>query len=296
MRRLLDRFLAYKQIEFGASPHTLEAYGRDLRLFIAYCEKKGVKKIRKITEVEILGFIIQRRGDDGVSARTANRNLVAVRSFLRFLHEEEIIPANPAELVDMQKPPLPLPKVMTEEEVEDLLAAPDANRPLGLRDKTMLEVLYATGLRVSELVNLPLGSLNLQIGYLRVMGKGRKERLVPLGDAAVEWLQKYLDETRPVILKRKASAAVFVTNRAGPMTRQHFHLLIDRYAKKVGIQRKVSPHVLRHSFATHLLEHGADLRAVQEMLGHVDLSTTEIYTHINRERLKKIHHKHHPRG
>jgi integrase/recombinase XerD len=292
----VDRFLAHKKVEYGASPHTLEAYGRDLARFVSFCVGRGVGNVQKITDAEVLGFVLHRRNQDQVSARTAARNLVAVRNFLRFLYQEGVISSNPAELVELQKSARPLPKVLTYPEVEALLNAPALSTAAGLRDRAMLEVLYASGLRVSELVGLPLRAVNLQIGILRIWGKGRKERLTPLGDIAGDWLQRYLDEARSRLLKRRLSDAVFVTNRGGPMTRQHFHLLVTRYGRAAGIQRKISPHVLRHSFATHLLEHGADLRAVQEMLGHADLTTTEIYTHINRERLKKVHAHHHPRG
>ncbi len=292
----VDRFLAHKKIEFGASAHTLEAYGHDLAQFAAFCAGRGVHAVEGLATADVLAFVIHRRTVDKVSARTTARNLTAVRSFCKFLLDEGAIRENPAELIDPQKIPRALPKFLTEDEVERLLDAPDVAQPLGLRDRAMLETLYASGLRVSELVGLPLGALNLEIGLLRVVGKRRKERLVPLGDIAGGWLEKYLDEAPPALLKRRRSDAVFVTNRGGPMTRQHFHLLVDRYARRAGIDRKISPHVLRHSFATHLLEHGADLRSVQEMLGHADLSTTEIYTHVNRERLKVVHREHHPRG
>jgi integrase/recombinase XerD len=292
----IDRFLAFKKIEMGASLHTLEAYGHDLAIFAAFCAKRGVTTVEGVTQAEILGFVVHRRQRDKVSARTTARNLTAIRNFCKFLLDEGAIHDNPAELVDMQKPARPLPKLLTENEVERLLDVPDLAKPNGLRDRAMLETLYASGLRVSELVRLPLGALNLDIGLLRIIGKRRKERLVPIGDEAAHWLEKYLGESRPALLDGRRSEAVFVTNRGGPMTRQHFHLLVDQYAKRAGIARKISPHVLRHSFATHLLEHGADLRSVQEMLGHANLTTTEIYTHINRERLKKVHQKHHPRG
>jgi integrase/recombinase XerD len=292
----IDRFLAHKKIEFGASPHTLTAYAHDLALFAEFCASRGVMTIEAVGQVEILAFLARRREKDGVSARTAARNLVAIRNFCRFLLEENAIKTNPAELVDMQKLSRPLPKFLTEEEVDRLLAAPKDETPRGLRDRAMLETLYASGLRVTELVGLPLSALNLDIGLLRVVGKRRKERLVPVGDVARDWLVRYLEEARPKLLGRRTTEAVFVTNRGGAMTRQHFFLLVNRYARAAEIAQNVSPHVLRHSFATHLLERGADLRSVQEMLGHTDLSTTEIYTHINRERLKKVHAQHHPRG
>ncbi len=296
MNAWIDAFLAHKKVEHGASPHTLEAYGRDLAAFAAFCVSREVTQVERITQAEVLGFVVRRRTVDGVSAATAQRNLVAVRGFLKFLQSEGAIEKNPAELVDLQKTKVRLPKTLSESEVESLLAAPDTATHFGLRDRAMLEVLYASGLRVSELVNLPLGALRLDIGLLRVLGKRRKERLVPLGDEAIHWLLLYLDRARPALLKQHDSDAVFISKQFGPMTRQHFHLLVDRYGKKAGIKRKISPHVLRHSFATHLLAHGADLRAVQEMLGHVDLSTTEIYTHVSRERLKQMHDRHHPRG
>lgn len=296
MEKLVARFLAVKKIEDGASPHTLEAYGRDLTKFLAFCKARGVVEAPAVKQAEVLGFIVARREKDGVSARTVARNLVTLRNFFKFLLEEKAVTENPTELVDLQKLARPVPKFLTEREVESLLDAPDLSTPRGLRDKAMLETLYASGLRVSELVNLPLSALNLNIGLLRVTGKRGKERLVPLGDEAATWLLRYLEQARPALLKRGISEFVFVTNRGAPMTRQHFHLLVDRYAKAAGIARKISPHVLRHSFATHLLEHGADLLSVQLMLGHSDLTTTEIYTHINRERLKRVHRQHHPRG
>ncbi|MDP8222393.1 MAG: site-specific tyrosine recombinase XerD [Candidatus Lernaella stagnicola] len=296
MESWIDAYLAHKKVEDGASPHTLDAYGRDLARFATFCEGRDLTEVTAIDEAAVLAFVVHRRNVDGVSAVTAQRNLVAVRSFLRFLVFEGALPGNPAELVDLQKKKLRLPKTLNEKEVERLLAAPDVATPLGLRDKAMIETLYASGLRVSELVGLPMGALRLDIGILRVLGKRRKERLVPIGDEAGHWLQRYLDESRPRLLIKKAGDAVFLSQKGGPMTRQRFYVLVNHYAKLAGIPRKISPHVLRHSFATHLLAHGADLRAVQEMLGHTDLSTTEIYTHVTRERLKSIHHKHHPRG
>lgn len=292
----IDAFLAHKKVEYGASPHTLEAYGHDLALFQAFCATRQVADVAQITQAEVLGFVAHRRQHDGVSATTAARNLVAVRNFLKFLLEEKAIASNPAELVDLQRRKVRMPKILNETEVEALLTAPDTTTPLGLRDRAMLEVLYASGLRVSELVNLPISALRLDIGILRVIGKRNKERLVPIGDEASDWVLNYIDHARPTLLKNAASDAVFISRQRGPMTRQHFYLLVNRYAKSAGIDRKVSPHVLRHSFATHLLEHGADLRVVQEMLGHSDLSTTEIYTHVNRERLRRVHALHHPRG
>ena len=250
--------------------HLLHAHDAELRLFLA--------------------------GMDTCSVRTITRRLSSLRQFYGYLVREGQIQHDPSVRIESPRLGRPLPRSLTEDEVEALLKAPDTGTPLGLRDRSMLEVLYATGLRVSELVNLVLTQINQKQGLVRVTGKGNKERLVPLGIEALDWLRKYLEVGRPVLAKNQAIDALFLTRRGAKMTRQTFWHLIKCHARKAGIKKPMSPHVLRHAFATHLLNHGADLRVVQMLLGHSDISTTQIYTHVARERLKKLHTEHHPRG
>ncbi|HNI07290.1 MAG TPA: site-specific tyrosine recombinase XerD, partial [Thiobacillaceae bacterium] len=241
-------------------------------------------------------FLAHRTLDQGIAARSLARQLTAIKRYHRWLLREGRRVDDPTLTVDAPRLPKPLPKTLSESEVEALLAVPDTNTPHGLRDKAMLEALYAAGFRVSELVGLPLAAVSLTDGVARVMGKGRKERLVPLGEEAREWIARYARESRPVLLKGKGCEALFVTERGGPMTRQMFWYLIKRHALNAGIRSPLSPHTLRHAFATHLLNHGADLRVVQMLLGHADIATTQIYTHVAKERLKRLHARHHPRG
>ncbi|MGD8881538.1 MAG: site-specific tyrosine recombinase XerD, partial [Desulfobacterales bacterium] len=234
--------------------------------------------------------------ESGLGARSRARHLVAIRGLYRFLHQEKILRHNPAKLIDLPKTSLKLPHVLSRYEIERLLEAPDTNKPLGVRDAAMLELLYAAGLRVSELINLKLQDINLEAGFVRIFGKGSKERIVPIGMHAREKINHYLKTARSMRLKQMSSPYLFIARAGKPMTRQGFWKLLRRYAILAGLNKKITPHSLRHSFASHLLEGGADLRAVQIMLGHVDISTTQIYTHVTREHLKKLHKKFHPRG
>lgn len=293
---LLDEFCDALWLEDGLARNTLESYRRDLSQFAAWLERQQHKDLLLVGQVELQDYLAYLFGQHA-KARTASRLLSSLRRFYRYLLRQGNITADPTLKVEMPKLPRALPKSLSEADVEALLHAPDVDETLGLRDRAMLETLYATGLRVSELVALPLQGLNLEMGVVRVMGKGAKERMVPLGEDAVGWLARYLATARNELLGGKTSDAVFVTQRGEAMTRQAFWYLVKRYAAQAGLLRgTLSPHTLRHAFATHLLNHGADLRVVQMLLGHSDISTTQIYTHVARERLKKLHAVHHPRG
>lgn len=292
---LLDEFCDALWLEDGLAHNTLESYRRDLSQFAAWLELRHQADLLQAGRPEILDYLTYRFAQHA-KARTSSRALSSLRRFYRHLLRQGKIGADPTLQVEMPKLPRSLPKSLGEAEVESLLNAPDSTDRLGLRDRAMLETLYATGLRVSELVALPLQGLNLEVGVVRVMGKGSKERLVPLGEDALDWLKQYLSEARATLLGGKVSSAVFVTQRGEAMTRQAFWYLIKRYAVRAGLTQTLSPHTLRHAFATHLLNHGADLRVVQMLLGHTDISTTQIYTHVARERLKRLHAIHHPRG
>ena len=290
----IDRFLDSAWMERGLSEHTLAAYRSDLRAFAAWLDTLGATLTTARRDM-VLGYLAQ-RVQAGMRPRSTSRLLSSLRQYYRFELREGRLKQDPTARVDSPKLGRPLPDALTEKEVESLLDAPDLEDPIGLRDRAMLELVYATGLRVSELVNLELGQINPRQGVIRVMGKGSKERLVPMGEEALYWVECYLDAARPVFLGRKPSNALFVTARGGAPTRQAFWYRIKRYAGEAGIRKHLSPHTLRHSFATHLLNHGADLRVVQLLLGHSDLSTTQIYTHVARQRLKDLHAEHHPRG
>ncbi|HWP01773.1 MAG TPA: site-specific tyrosine recombinase XerD [Methylococcus sp.] len=293
-RRLIERFLETLWAEAGLSDNTLKAYGSDLSLFAAWLAKtgQGMESVGKGDIEAYLAF----RFRENTDARTAARLLSSLRRFFAYLSREGSIDSDPTLHVKSPFLGRPLPKILTESEVTALLEAPDTTVPLGFRDRTMLELLYATGLRVSELVGLRFGEVNLRQGVVRVLGKGNKDRLVPVGEEALHWLERYLGESRCAILRGRQSEHLFVTERGGPMTRQAFWYLIRRYAVRAGIAKELSPHTLRHAFATHLLNRGADLRVVQLLLGHSDLSTTQIYTHVAQERLKELHARCHPRG
>jgi len=291
---LLDRFLDALWAERGLSRNTLQSYRYDLRLLAGHQAAQG-KDLPAASREDLLNFLaLQLRA--GQSPRSLSRYLSGFRQFYRWLLREGRIGQDPTALIESPKLGRGLPKALSEQQVTGLLEAPDTARPVGLRDRTMLELMYASGLRVSELVGLELGNLNLNQGVVRIMGKGGKERLVPLGEEALTWIGRYLREARPELMGGQNSSLVFVTARKRGMTRQAFWHAIRKHAQAAGITRAVSPHMLRHSFATHLLNHGADLRVVQLLLGHSDLSTTQIYTHIAREGLKQLHSKHHPRG
>ncbi|MEE2756120.1 MAG: site-specific tyrosine recombinase XerD [Myxococcota bacterium] len=293
----IDDYLDWLRVERGLSKNTLTAYQRDIASFVQHLDDEI--DLDGVSEQHVLSWL-SKRYSAGISKRTQSRQLISVRGFFKYLNAEDILSHNPTSRIDLPKVGRPLPKTMTLDDVERLLAAPDVNDKLGLRDRTMFEVLYATGVRVSELVSLEVGQLHLEMGYIRVIGKGRKERLVPLGDVARKWLEHYLMIARSVLTKgdrqRNASLAVFPSRLGRAMTRQGFFKLVKKYASRAEIKGDISPHTLRHAFATHLLERGVDLRSLQMMLGHVDISTTEIYTHLSRVRLAQIHAKHHPRG
>jgi integrase/recombinase XerD len=292
--KLVELFLDTAWAERGLSENTLQSYRYDL-LQLACHQKSRGRGLQAANREDLLNFLAL-QVQQGRSPRSLSRYLSGIRQFYRWLLREGRIQEDPSALIESPRLGRGLPRALSEQQVVDLLEAPDADKPLGLRDRTMLELMYATGLRVSELVSMETASLNVNQGVVRIMGKGGKERLVPLGEEASSWIQRYLDESRPILMKRGICEQIFVTTRKSGMTRQAFWHLIRRYAAIAGIEQKVSPHVLRHSFATHLLNHGADLRVVQLLLGHSDLSTTQIYTHIAREGLKQLHRKHHPRG
>ena len=291
---LVDRFLDALWIEDGLAANTLAAYRRDLELYAGWLERERGGTIAATQETDLLAYAAHRHA--GSRATSANRRLTVFKRFFRWALRERLIEADPTLRLRNAKQPMRLPKTLSEAQVEALLAAPAVATPLGLRDRAMLELLYASGLRVSELVTIKTVQVGLAEGALRVTGKGGKERLVPFGEEAHGWLTRYLAEARGAILDGQASDALFVTARGGAMTRQMFWKLVKRHALTAGIDAPLSPHTLRHAFATHLLNHGADLRAVQMLLGHADISTTTIYTHVARERLRALHAQHHPRG
>ena len=290
----IDRFIDALWIEDGLAALTLAAYRRDLALYAAWLQAEAGKALDASSEIDLMAYMSARHA--ATRATTANRRLTVFKRYFRWALREHRLAADPTLKLLAARQPMRVPKTLSEAQVEALLAAPDSATPLGLRDRTMVELMYASGLRVSELVTLKTVHLSLNEDVLRVTGKGAKERMVPFGAEAHEWVRRYMAEARALILKGRRSDALFVTGRGGPMTRQMFWTLIKRHALAAEIHAPMSPHTLRHAFATHLLNHGADLRAVQMLLGHADISTTTIYTHVARERLKQLHAAHHPRG
>lgn len=290
----IDAFCDALWLEDGLSKNTLEAYKRDLQLFAAWLNEQRRKNLYEAVDTDLSAYFAFRHAD--TKASTANRRLAVLKRFYQYALRERRVAADPCLKLRSAKQAPRFPKTLSEAHVEALLAAPDITSVLGLRDRTMLELMYASGLRVSELVLLKTVELGLTEGVIRVTGKGSKTRLVPFGEEARAWIERYLSAARGNILGSKITDALFVTSLGGPMTRQMFWTLIKKYAQRAGINAPLSPHTLRHAFATHLLNHGADLRVVQLLLGHADISTTQIYTHVARERLKKIHQMHHPRG
>ena len=291
---LIARFLDAVWMERGLSENTLSAYRADLHALGKRLAGRSVPLI-DARRADLLDHIAA-RVEAGAKARSTARQLSSFRRFYRYLLREGLIREDPTANIAMPKLGRPLPRSLTESDVEALLAAPETDEPLGHRDRTMLEVLYATGVRVSELVKLRMGQVNLNQGVLRIVGKGRRERLVPLGDEAQDWLRKFVADPRSDILRGRQTDYLFPTRQSEHMTRQAFWHNIKRYAARAGVTKKLSPHTLRHAFATHLLNHGADLRVVQLLLGHSDVSTTQIYTHVAQERMKELHGRHHPRG
>ncbi|MFT7300780.1 MAG: integrase/recombinase XerD [Porticoccus sp.] len=293
-QQLIDTYMDAVWMEKGLSQNTLEAYRLDLHAFGVWFSSYGQSLVR-VAGIDVQSYLAHRFAE-GVAARSTARQLSCLRGFYRYLLRENRVQVDPTALVDNPKLGRPLPKSLSESDVEALLAAPDTGTPLGLRDRTMLEVLYATGLRVSELVGLSLHQVNTRQGVVRVFGKGSKERMVPLGDEALSWLDRYVKDSRPMLLKAVQSDVLFPSTRAREMTRQTFWYRLKLHVQQAGIDKPLSPHTLRHAFATHLLNHGADLRVVQLLLGHSDLSTTQIYTHVASSRMKSLHEEHHPRG
>lgn len=288
---LMDRFIKYLRVERGLSENTVISYNRDLVKFSQYLEERDLSPL-EVRQDDVMDYISRIRAS--FSARTVARNLSSIKMFFRFLVYDRQMKANPARLLGTPKIPSNLPQVLSRDEVDLLLSQPDCSKPIGQRDKAMLELLYATGLRVSELVGMTFSNINLDGGFVRTVGKGTKERLVPMGQKAIEAMRSYLDQGRKA-LSKGSSPYLFLSLRGRPMTRQGFWKIIRQYGAKGGLKKNITPHGLRHSFATHLLEGGADLRSVQVMLGHADISTTQVYTHVTRERLREVHERHHPR-
>jgi integrase/recombinase XerD len=293
-KALIDRFLDAIWMERGLSENTLGAYRADLIALNNRLTSRSVE-LARAARTDILDYIAW-RVESGAKPRSTARQLSSFRRFYRYLLREALLSEDPTAQIAMPKIGRALPQSLTEEEVEALLAAPVVGEPLGHRDRAMLEVLYATGVRVSELINLKLSQINLNQGVLRIVGKGDRERLIPLGDEAQDWVKEFVEGPRIEILLERQTEYLFPTRRGDRMTRQAFWHIIKRYAKKAGVKKKLSPHTVRHAFATHLLNNGADLRVVQLLLGHSDVSTTQIYTHVARERMKELHTRHHPRG
>ena len=292
---IIEKFLDSLWLERGLSENTLKAYRQDLSSFSSWLDHQG-GTVLGVTRAQVLQYLSDRM-TQGLKARSTARCLSSLRALYRYLIREQSLAEDPTLRIENPRLGRPLPDTLTEGDVEKLLAAPDLSTVIGQRDRTMLEVLYACGLRVSELTGLRLSEVNLRQGVIRIVGKGSKERLVPMGEEAIAWLQRYLSDARPELLKKNlAQDAVFPSTRGVAMTRQTFWYRIKEHARMAGITKKLSPHTLRHAFATHLLNHGADLRVVQLLLGHSDLSTTQIYTHIARQRMKEMHQQHHPRG
>jgi integrase/recombinase XerD len=295
IHQLVDDYMNYLMVEKGLANNTIESYAGDLKAFQMYLAERQIQNIRQTDTALLLKYIIFLR-NSGLGARSRARHMVTLRGFYAFLHQSGHLKDDPAQLIDLPKSGLKLPDVLGVDQVEHLLAVPDRQTPLGMRNAAMLELLYAAGLRVSELIGLETTAVNLEAGFVRVIGKGNKERIVPIGSKAVTCLSAYISEARPQILKHDSSRFLFVARAGKPMTRQAFWKLLRKYAVTAGITQHITPHSLRHSFASHLLEGGADLRSVQMMLGHADIATTQIYTHIAQKRLMEIHKRYHPRG
>ena len=295
MHNLLDQYLNFLVVEKGAAANTMDAYSRDLQFFADFMDRKSIKTIDDIGPPEVIDYLVARRGA-GLSANSLNRGLAAIRGFYKFLLREKIIDHSPLANIELAKVGLRLPDAVSRKEMDAILSQPGETTKSALRDRVILELLYATGLRVSELADLTVGSINWQVGYLLAMGKGNKERVVPIGKVAYDGLSRYVQEVRPLFLKKGPCEFLFLNKSGAKFTRQGLWKLVKKYAAAAGLEDKVHPHTFRHSFASHLLEGGADLRSVQMMLGHADISTTQIYTHITRERLKEIHRQYHPRG
>ncbi|MFQ5456147.1 MAG: site-specific tyrosine recombinase XerD [Nitrospirota bacterium] len=295
MQQYLNRYLNYLTVERGVSQNTLDAYTRDINKFLTLVTNLKVSDIESVTKREVIIFITRLR-ESGISIRSITRHIVSIRRFYRFLLSEDIVKSDPTENVESPKIWFRIPDILTINEIESLLNLKKGVHPLGIRDDTMIEILYATGLRVSELVSLKIESINIEVGYIITIGKGSKERIIPIGEVALSKIKGYLSSSRNLLLKGKTSPYLFINRSGKGITRQGFWKLLKRYSAQAGIKKSISPHTLRHSVATHLLERGADIRSVQIILGHSDISTTQIYTHVAKERLKELHARFHPRG
>lgn len=292
----MTRYFDYLLVERGVARNTLESYGRDLGRFMTFVEdRRKITDIGRVTPEVIIEYLTLIR-DEGLAANSMNRALAALRGFYKYLLREKIIEENPLANIELAKVWMKLPDTISKEEMKAILAQPGDQNISAIRNTAMLELLYATGIRVSELINLTMNSINWQVGFLVVMGKGSKERIVPIGKIAYDCARRYVEDARPKLLQKKSTDVLFLNRFGRKFTRQGFWKIVVAYAKQAGLQKKVYPHTFRHSFASHLLEGGADLRTVQVMLGHSDISTTQIYTHVTRDRLREIHEKYHPRG
>jgi integrase/recombinase XerD len=295
MQEILPRYLNHLLIERGVTQNTLEAYRRDLRRYFQFLLQKDITILQEVQPEVIIEYLVQIKGE-GLSANSMNRALAALRGLYKYLLQEKIIGQSPLVNIELAKVWMRLPDTISKEEMNVILIQPGNQTAAAMRDTAMLELLYATGIRVSELINLTMNSVNWQVGFLVVMGKGSKERIVPIGKTAYDCTRLYVDKSRPQLMQKKITDVLFLNRFGTKFTRQGLWKIVIRYAQKAGLQKKVHPHTFRHSFASHLLEGGADLRTVQVMLGHADISTTQIYTHITRDRLREIHAKYHPRG
>jgi len=295
VEQLVDAFLDHLAVERGLAENTRLAYRADLAQFIDFLRRRGIRQLNTAQREHITEYLLRRR-KGGLCARSLSRHLAAIRTFCRFLFREKLLAADITQTIDSPKLWRTLPHTLDYEEVERLLAAPNIRTKLGLRDKAMLEFMYATGLRVSEVAHAKLNDVNFEAGFVRSVGKGNKERIVPVGKQAVEWLQRYLRDGRASFAKSESTAEVFVSTHGKALSRKTIWLLIKKYARAAHITANLTPHTLRHSFATHLLDNGGDLRVIQEMLGHADISTTQVYTHVDQRRLKETHYRYHPRS
>lgn len=295
MESYLNEFINYLAVERGLAKNTLESYGRDLRQYYSYLNNDRIDAINQVSRATILAYLEQLQSK-GRAVSTISRNLAAIKSYYQFLVRERYLDKDPAANLESPKLEKKLPKILTISEVEELLKQPNSFLPTGMRDKAMLELLYATGIRVSELISLNVSDVNLEMGYIKCYGKGSKERIVPLGSIAAKCVQEYITRGRGKLVRTYDEPALFVNHHGNRLTRQGFWKIIKKYAQEATITKEITPHTLRHSFATHLLENGADLRSVQEMLGHADISTTQIYTQVTKNRLKEVYEKAHPRA
>lgn len=295
MQRLVDVFLDYLAVERGLADNTRIAYRTDLLQLLAYLQRCGVQQINAVKRQHLTDFLFDQRRR-GLSARSLSRQLAAIRMFFRFLLREKLAATDPSQMIESPKLWRVLPHTLGYNEVDRLLAAPKTRTKLGVRDKAMLEFMYATGLRVSEVAKITVGDINFEAGFLRTIGKGNKERIVPVGKQALMWLTRYIQKSRPALTKGRAVGQLFLSSRGSALKRQNIWHLVKKYARVAGISKRITPHTLRHSFATHLLDNGGDLRVIQEMLGHADISTTQIYTHVDQRRLKETHYRYHPRS